>query len=186
MQSQIRKKVLQDQERSYQAGKVLHKDNQYLFYDDVLDDVQLLEYVVEEEMEILVNLEWQKGMWKGAGKVHLPFGNYDLKEGDFIRLKKDLPYALNKMLEAIPDETFLKLVQQLNSWGFSVYDCIYNYNQLLFMEKKTFKKGVSFYQFDNEESVCALQHHFERGMRNKDRFEFTTSRGKQSVISVFY
>ena len=123
-----------------------------------------------------------KRRWIGLGKIKTDMGTLSLNHGDTVRIRKKLPLALDEMLKELQDETFVRLIKQLNSLGFSPYDCIYSYNQLLFMENRVNKKGVSFFQFDTEDSICAIQHHFERGIHSGDRFEITTSLGERRLV----
>ncbi|TXC89645.1 DUF2777 family protein [Metabacillus litoralis] len=178
--------LLLNQERSYLTGLIEVTNNQYVIYDDMSDELHLLEEIKEPHLEILSPIGWKSCKWLGLGKVKTEAGVFSISCGDTVRIQKSLPFALDEMLKELQDETFIKLLKHLNSKGFSPFDCIYSYNQLLFLDNQVHKKGVSFYQFDNEEEICAIQHHFKRGVHSSDRFEITTSLGKRSIISGLF
>ncbi|MCM3161910.1 DUF2777 domain-containing protein [Metabacillus litoralis] len=174
--------LLLNQKRSYLTGLIEITNDQYVIYDDMSDELHLLDEIQNSHLEILNPSGWTKGRWIGLGKIKTDMGTLSLNHGDTVRIRKKLPLALDEMLKELQDETFVRLIKQLNSLGFSPYDCIYSYNQLLFMENRVNKKGVSFFQFDNEDSICAIQHHFERGIHSGDRFEITTSLGERRLV----
>ncbi|WP_273125697.1 DUF2777 family protein [Metabacillus sp. HB246100] len=178
--------LLLKQKRSYITGFVDITNNQYVIYDDMNDELHLLEEINETRLEILSPNGWKSGKWLGLGKVKTDMGMFSLNSGDTVRMRKKLPLALDEMLKELPDDTFLKLIKQLNALSFSPFDCIYSYNQLIFMGNQVHKKGVSFYQFDNEDSICAIQHHFERGVHSSDRIEMTTSLGERRLLTCYY
>jgi hypothetical protein len=178
--------LLLNQKRSYLIGLIEVTNDQYVIYDDMNDELHLLEDIQDHYLEILCPHGWKPGKWIGLGKVKTELGMSSLNCGDTVRIRKTLPLALDEMLKELPDETFIRLIKQLNSLSFSPYDCVYSYNQLLFLETQVHKKGVSFYHFDNEDSICAIQHHFVRGVHSLDRIEMTTSFGQRSLISSHY
>lgn len=178
--------LLLNQKRSYLIGLIEVTNDQYVIYDDMNDELHLLEEIQDYYLEILSPHGWKPGKWLGLGKVKTELGMFSLNCGDTVRIRKMLPIALDEMLKELRDETFVRFIKQLNTLSFSPFDCVYSYNQLLFFETKVYKKGVSFYHFDNEDCICAIQHHFERGVHSSDRIEFTTSLGERSLISSMY
>ncbi|MCD7034909.1 DUF2777 domain-containing protein [Metabacillus sp. GX 13764] len=183
MSEQNRTELLQVQDRSYMIGMIQQLEEEWFFIEEDEDQMVLLETLNTKELEIFLEEKWQKAKLAANGKIKGPFGTHVIHEDDCFRMKKPLPYALDQMLQSLSDKTFEEFAKQLNSLGFSIFDCVYSYNQLLFLSRKKRKKGVSFFQFDNEEGICAVQHHFERGTAEGDRFEFTTSFGKRAVLS---
>ncbi|MDQ0232254.1 DUF2777 family protein [Metabacillus malikii] len=181
-----RSDVLSKQKRSYFIGNIDITGDQYVIYDDMNDELFLVEELEDYRLEIMSPKGWKTGRWLGFGKVKTEVGVFSLNCGDSVRVKKSLPLALDEMLKELPDETFVKVLKQLNSLSFSPFDCVYSYNQLLFMGNQASKRGVSFYQFDNEDSICSIQHHFERGIMRSDRFEFTTSLCKRGLVIAQY
>jgi hypothetical protein len=182
--STIKLNLIQNQKRAFVTGTVEYVNNEWLFYDLDSDDVHPVK-ASEEKLEVFCNQSWCTGLYKGHGKITTDFDDYELQHGDLIRLRRQLPFAFEQMVNELSDGTCLQFVKMLNELGFSIFDCIYNYNQLLFYEKKARRKGVSFYHFDNEDCICALQHHFERGIKSFNRFEFTTSLGKRAIFSDY-
>ncbi|MRX73509.1 DUF2777 family protein [Bacillus lacus] len=178
-----RTELLQMQERAYIPGTIACRDNTYFFYEEESDDILPLQSLEGREMEIYFHQEWYKGKATSSPELQLTFGPYYFQDGDKVRLKKSLPYAFDQMLSTLEDQWFFAFATHLNELGFSIYDCIYCYNQALFLEGAEERKGVSFFHFDNEEYTCAVQHHFERGeTASLDRFEFTTSLSKRRVL----
>jgi hypothetical protein len=178
--------LLFKQKRSHLIGLIEKAENHFVIFDDMNDEVHLLEEIQDHHIEILRPNGWEAGKWIGLGKVETQIGMLSLKCGDTVRIKKKLPLALDEMLRELPDETFIQFIHKLNTLSFSPFDCIYSYNQLLFLESQINKKGVSFYQFDNEDGICAVQHHFDRGVFSSDRLEITTSLGDRSLICSMY
>jgi hypothetical protein len=178
--------LLFNQKRSYLIGLIEVTNDQYVIYDDMNDELHLLEDIQEQHLEILSPHGWQPGKWLGLGKVKTELGLCSLNCGDTVRIRKTLPLALDEMFKELRDETFVQLIKQLNSLSFSPYDCVYSYNQLLFLDNRVNKKGVSFFQFDNEDCICGIQHHFERGVHSSDRIEITTSLGERCLICSKY
>jgi Protein of unknown function (DUF2777) len=178
--------ILLNQKRSYLTGMIEVTNDQYVIYDEINDEIHLIEDIQDDQMEILSPHGWKPGKWIGLGKVKTELGLFSINSGETVRLKKRLPHALDEMLKELNDETFIQFIKQLNNLSFSLFDCVYSYNQLLFLDQKVHKKGVSFYQFDNEDCICAIQHHFERGVHSSDRFEITTSLCKRSLICTMY
>jgi Protein of unknown function (DUF2777) len=178
--------LLLNQKRSYLTGLIEVADDQYVIYDDMNDELHLLEDVHDRHLEILSPHGWKAGKWMGLGKVKTELGLSFLNCGDTVRIRRMLPQALDEMLKELRDETFIRFINQLNALSFSPFDCVYSYNQLLFLDNKIHKKGASFYQFDNEDCICAIQHHFERGVHSSDRIEITTSFGERSLINSLY
>jgi Protein of unknown function (DUF2777) len=178
--------LLFKQKRSYLIGLIEMTDDQFVIFDDMNDEVHLLEEIQDHHIEILRPHGWEAGKLLGVGKVKTQIGMFSLNCGDTVRIKKRLPQALDEMLKELSDETFIRFINQLNTLSFSPFDCVYSYNQLLFLETQVYKKGVSFYQFDNEDSICAIQHHFDRGVYSSDRIEITTSLGERSLICSMY
>jgi hypothetical protein len=178
--------LLFKQKRSYLIGLIEMTDDQFVIFDDMNDEVHLLEEIQDLHIEILRPHGWEAGKLLGVGKVKTQIGMLSLNCGDTVRIKKRLPQALDDMLKELSDETFIRFINQLNTLSFSPFDCVYSYNQMLFLETQVHKKGVSFYQFDNEDSICAIQHHFDRGVYSSDRIEITTSLGERSLICSMY
>lgn len=178
--------LLLNQKRSYLTGLIEKANDQYVIYDDMNDELLLLDEIQNCHIEILHTTGWETGVWIGLGKIKTNSGTYSVNNGDTVRVRKKLPVALDEMLKELPDETFVRFIKQINSLGFSPYDCIYSYNQLLLLENRVYKKGVSFYQLDNEECILGIQHHFERGVHSSDRLEITTSLGNRRLICSKY
>ncbi|PMC40366.1 DUF2777 domain-containing protein [Bacillus sp. UMB0899] len=174
--------LLLNQKRSYLTGLIEIANDQYVIYDDMNDELLLLDEIQHSHLEILQSTGWKSGEWIGFGKIKTNTGTYSVNNGDTVRVRKKLPVALDEMLKELQDETFVRFIKQINSLGFSLYDCIYSYNQLLFMENRVHKKGVSFYQLDNEECILGIQHHFERGIHSSDRLEITSSLGERRLV----
>ncbi len=174
--------LLLNQKRSYLTGLIEIANDQYVIYDDMNDELHLLDEIQHSQIEILRSTGWTAGTWIGLGKVKTDIGTYSIHNGDTVRVRKRLPLAFDEMLKELQDETFVRFIKQINALGFSPYDCIYSYNQLMFLENRIHKKGVSFYQLDNEDCICAIQHHFERGVHSSDRLEITTSLGERRLI----
>ncbi|MED4533693.1 DUF2777 family protein [Metabacillus fastidiosus] len=186
MQQKQRIDYLIKQERSYITGSVENDGGQLVFYDNINDELHYLDDLKGEQLEIFKNQSWLKGCCFNFGQLETKKGPLQINVGDLIRMRRRLPVALEEMLKELDEKTFIKLIKQLNLLSFSPFDCVYSYNQLMFLTNSVQKKGVSFFHFDNEEEICALQHHFERGVHPQDRLEITTSLGKRILITGKY
>jgi hypothetical protein len=105
-----------------------------------------------------------------------------LQDDEQIRIRKQLIYSFERLLDELNDDSFFQFVTTLNSLDFSVYDCIYSYNQLTFLREAETQSGVNFFIFDNGTVLVSVQHHFYYSEKEQDRFEFTLNTGKRIVI----
>lgn len=112
--------------------------------------------------------------------------NIPLTGGEAIRYLKTVKQAFLDFLYDLDNGQFYSFLDQLNSLGFSVFDCVYAFNGLSFSANPATEKGASFYQFSNDVKQCALQHHYKRTGERKDRFEWTTSDGIRIVTISAY
>ncbi|WP_442599139.1 DUF2777 domain-containing protein [Neobacillus sp. D3-1R] len=177
-----RSKLLEYQIRAFTEGSIEYINNQWVFFDSETEEASLLEEYLHQEIELFRLNRWRKGILFEEGKVCLPNETLFLEDQDLIRIRKHLVYSLEKILEDINDDAFFQFVTTLNSLHFSIYDCIYCYNHLSFLENERGKNGVNFMVFDNQEQICNVQHHFCYLEKTSDRFEFTLNSGKRVVI----
>jgi hypothetical protein len=177
-----RKKLLQRQNRSYTLGTVEFIHNQWVFFDDELDEATDLEFYTQQEVEVFRDQGWERGILESEGIVKTSYDKTNLKDTETIRIKKALIYSLEMLIEELSDDSFFQFLTSLNSLEFSLYDCIFCHNHLCFLEDRKIREGVNFLTFDNGETVCSVQHHFTYYKKQRDRFEFTLSTGKRIVI----
>ncbi|HYK74980.1 MAG TPA: DUF2777 domain-containing protein [Pseudoneobacillus sp.] len=182
MSQQQRSKLLEYQIRAFTEGSIEYINNQWVFFDNETEEASLLEEYLHQEIEIFRINRWRKGILFEEGKVCLPNETLFLEDQDLIRIRKHLVYSFEKILEDMNDDAFFQFVTTLNSLHFSIYDCIYCYNHLSFLEHERGKNGVNFMIFDNEDHICNVQHHFCYLENTSDRFEFTLNSGKRVVI----
>jgi hypothetical protein len=185
MNNLYRTKLLQKQNRSYITGKLEMVDDLWLFIDDEFDEETDLEFYSGQEVEVNRNGEWHRGILQANGKVFTKYLTLSLEEQESIRIKKNLIFALEMLMDELNDDAFIQFISSLNSIDFSIYDCIFCHNHLSFLENRKIRQGVNFMTFDNGESVCAVQHHFTYYTKQRDRFEFTLSNGKRIMIEKF-
>jgi hypothetical protein len=182
MSYQQRSKLMDYQIRAFTEGSVEFINNQWVFFDNETEEASLIDEYLHQEIEIFRVNRWRKGILVEDGKVCLPNENLFLHDQDLIRIRKHLIYSLETILTDMNDDAFFQFVTTLNSLQFSIYDCIYCYNHLSFLEKERGKNGVNFMIFDNEEYICNVQHHFTYLEKTSDRFEYTLNSGKRVVI----
>ena len=185
MNTQERKNFIFTQQRSYTYGTVEHINEQWIFFDAEDDEAFMLHELIEDGMEIFLNNEWVASVLLESGDVLLhTLHQYELNNGDAVRVRKKLPYPYLELLEELSGESFLQFTKLLNSMDISLYDCIYCYNTMQFLEEKVAeKRGVNFLVYDNESVICSVQHHFTRGKQNSDRFEYTLQTGKRMLYT---
>jgi hypothetical protein len=174
--------MLKSQKRSYTEGTVLLEDGIWLFFESDINEETDLDFYVDQEINVFKNGDWISGVLFANGVVVTPFERFHLESGDSIQLKKNILYSLEKLIDDLSDDAFVQFISTLNSLNYSIYDCIFCHNHLAFLDGETVKQGVNFINFDNEEQVCSVQHHFTYYKKQRDRFEFTLSTGKRLII----
>ncbi|WP_026584982.1 DUF2777 domain-containing protein [Bacillus sp. J33] len=182
MNRQQRSKLIEYQSRAFTEGTVEFINDQWVFFDHETDEASLLDEFLHQELEVFRFKRWKKGILFEDGKIALADEVFHLKDQDSVRIRKHLVYSLERLLEEMNDDAFYQFITTLNSMQFSVYDCIYCYNQLAFFNDKDRKSGVNFIVFDNQDHICNVQHHFCYYEKRSDRFEFTLNSGKRMVI----
>ncbi|MBM4764205.1 DUF2777 domain-containing protein [Bacillus sp. B15-48] len=182
MNRQQRLKLIEGQPRAYDMGTIEFINQQWIFFDNETDEASLLEQYIHQEIDVLRNNIWTKGLLLDNGQVQCGNDLLNLLDRETIRIRKQLIYSLERLLDELNDEAFCHFIQALNSLQFSIHDCIYCYNHLTFLNPQKGGIGVNFIIFDNEEQICSIQHHFDYSTHRNDRFEFTLSSGKRTVI----
>jgi hypothetical protein len=182
MNRQQRMLLLENQLRAFITGTVEYINDQWVFFDDETEEATLMDDYLHQAVEIFRNKSWRKGVLFEDGKIGFADELLPLKNQDLIRIRKHIVYSLERLLEELHDEALIHFVTTLNSLNFSVYDCIYCYNHLTFLNKNQPNSGVNFLVFDNQDLICTVQHHFSYFEKTNDRFEFTLNSGKRLVI----
>ncbi|CAM3658396.1 DUF2777 domain-containing protein [Mesobacillus zeae] len=182
MKRQQRQKLIEAQARAFHTGTVEYMNKQWVFFDEETDEASLLDEYVHQEAEVLRNTFWIKGYLLEDGGFREGASISQLENGETVRIRKQLIYSLEKLVEGLEDEALLYFLNTLNSLHFSIHDSIYCYNHLTFLNPEKEASGVNFLIFDNETQICSVQHHFDYGKKRVDRFEFTLSDGKRTVI----
>ena len=182
MSQQHRTKLMNRQTRAFTEGTVENINQQWIFFDDETDEASSIEDHVNSIIEVYRGGRWQQGLLEAEGKIHLNRDFTFLRDNEPLRIRKKLLYSFERLLEELNDDSFFQFVTTLNSLDFSIYDCIYSYNQLTFLRELTNQSCVNFFTFDNETQSCLVQHHFSYGKKDHDRFEFTLNTGKRIII----
>ncbi|WP_433748838.1 DUF2777 domain-containing protein [Falsibacillus pallidus] len=182
MKHKNRSQLLDRQTRAFTTGTVELINDQWIFFDEETDEASMLEYYIDQEIEVLRFNSWEKGQLLEEGQINLPYGIVALENSASIRIKKNLVFSLEMLLDDLNDDAFIQFITSLNTAHFSIYDCIYCHNHLSFLQKSGRREGVNFLMFDNMDGICAVQHHFRYNEKNQDRFEFTLNTGKRFVI----
>jgi Protein of unknown function (DUF2777) len=182
MNRQQREKIYEDQERAYTEGSVEQINGQWVFFDEETEEASLLDDYLLQEVEVLKLNRWKKGLLVEPGRITFNDDSLLLRDHDQIRVRKHLIYSLERLLEQINDDAFFQFVTTLNSLNFSLFDCLYCYNHLNFLNDQTKRNGVNIMIFDNQDEICSVQHHFTYYEKESDRFEFTLNTGKRLII----
>ncbi|WP_141433168.1 DUF2777 domain-containing protein [Bacillus sp. 03113] len=182
MNKHQRTKLIENQNRAFTVGSIEFINNEWVFYNDETEESSLLSQFLFQEIEVQRYKRWKKGVLYENGKLQLSDEVIFLKENDMIKVRKHLIFSLERLLEELNDDAFYQFITSLNSMKFSIYDCLYCYNHLAFTNDAKQKIGVNFMVFDNEESICNVQHHFCYYEKQNDRFEFTLNTGRRIVI----
>jgi hypothetical protein len=182
MNHQQRKSFYNRQNRGFYEGTVESINQQWIFFEHESDEAFSLDEYIDQEIEVYREKQWCRGLLREDGNVMLKRGLHYLQNEEQVKIRKPLNFSFEKLLEELSDDSFLQFITVLNSLEFSIYDCVYSYNQLLFSEHTDAKSGVNFLFFDNGEVICAVQHHFLYSESKHDRFEFTMNTGKRIII----
>ncbi|MGD6817709.1 DUF2777 family protein [Metabacillus sp. 84] len=182
MASSLRKKLLHTQERSCMIGSICSLEGEWLFFEEDADEGKLIDSMDLSDMHVMKDGRWTQAIWLSDGKVKTDSEELILTDSHLISVRRRLPFAFEQMLRSLDDDSFIRFTGELNNLGFSTYDCIYCYNHLLFANNKLKTSCTSFYQFDNEDSICGVQHHRMPDHDIMDRYEFTTSLGKRAIL----
>lgn len=182
MSQQQRDKLFNRQARAFSEGTVEFINHQWIFFDNETDEASSFEDYLQHDIEVYRGNRWRKGSIEENGAVRHNNQLIHLQDGEQIRIRKQLIYSFERLLDELNDDSFFQFVTTLNSLEFSVYDCIYSYNQLTFLRESVTQSGVNFFVFDNGLLLCSVQHHFCYSKNEHDRFEFTLNTGKRIVI----
>ncbi|MDQ0217564.1 DUF2777 domain-containing protein [Peribacillus cavernae] len=182
MSRQQREKLFNRQTRAFSEGTVESINHQWVFFDEETDEASSLEEYLHQNVEIFRGNRWRKGCVEENGAVKHNNQIFHLQDSEQIRIRKRLIYSFERLLDELNDDSFFQFVTTLNSLDFSVYDCLYSYNQLTFLREAKTQSGVNFFIFDNGTVLCSVQHHFYYSENEHDRFEFTLNTGKRIVI----
>ena len=182
MDKQQRTRLIEYQARAFTEGTIEFINNQWVFFDKETEEASLLDDFLHQEIEVYRFKRWKKGILFEEGRTSSKDEIVQLKDHDSVRIRKLLVFSLEKLLEELNDDAFFQFITTLNSLQFSIYDCIYCYNQLTFLNESNRKSGVNFIVLDNQEHICNVQHHFSYFEKTNDRFEFTLNSGKRMVI----
>lgn len=180
MISEQKLRLLEAQKRSYRTATVKNFQKKPVLIDDEDGEFIFPDEVIDQKLEIFKNAYWVDFSALGYRLEEVPL---NLQAGDKIRFPKALPYSFECFIEELGDDSFFIFVQQLNVFGFSVYDIVFGHNQLLYRQQNKPIKGASVFIFDHTTSICTVQHLFERGKIDQDRFEFLLSTGERCVAS---
>jgi hypothetical protein len=170
---------IKEQKRAYIQGTVEYVNNEWIFFDEENEEAALLEEMTKGNIEIFRFGQWFRGQLQENGIIRLDVDKVPLQDGEIVRFHKRLPYAYQQWLASLPEKTFFHFVEWLNDLDFSLYDCLYCYNGLLFAKHS----GVNFIIYDNTELISNVQHYYERGSSYKDRFEITFNTGKRFICA---
>ncbi len=181
MNNQLRTQLLSAQKRAYTEGVFENINDQWVFFDEETDEAYPLEEYMNNEISIFRNNRWRKGILVEDGKLLCGSELIFIMDEDRVRIKKNLLYSLERLLDELYDDAFYHFITALNGMDFSIYDCIYGYNQLSFMTSDHLS-GTNFYIFDNGEYICSVHHHFNQKEKDHNRFEFTLNTGKKIFI----
>ncbi|WP_079508040.1 DUF2777 domain-containing protein [Mesobacillus jeotgali] len=182
MNRQQRSNLIEFQPRSFNAGTVEYINSQWVFFDEETDEAALVDEFIHQEVEVQRNNKWCKGFLLDNGNIQTGNEKISLIDQEIIRIRKQLIYSFERLLDDLNDEAFVQFLNTLNSLNFSIFDCIYCYNHLTFLDHESGRSGVNFLIFDNEEYICSVQHHFDYFDIQNDRFELTLNNGKRTVI----
>lgn len=186
MENLQRLQLIEQQSRAFSEGYIENINNQWVFFDHDTDEATMLDHYVGQEIEIFHHHKWIKGILEADGNFLHKNDTIFLLDKMKLRMRKQIIFSLEMLLDELTDEVFLQFIKTLNSLQFSIYDCLLSHNHLAFLDGATEKQGVNMLIFDNGDSVLSVHHHFIYEHEKKDRFEFTMSTGKRLIIDKIH
>lgn len=180
--NQHRIRLLEQQTRAYCEGTIEQINNEWVFFDDETDEASCLDDYINREIILLRANRLKKGILLNNGVMQSKNEKLMLRDHDRIRIKKNLSFSFEALLEDLNDDAFFQFVTTLNSLQFSIYDYLYCHNYLSFLQHDRAKQGVNILIFDNGNEICSVLHHFCYAEKESDRFEFTLNTGKRIII----
>ncbi|WP_062352115.1 DUF2777 family protein [Bacillus kwashiorkori] len=176
-----RLQLLNQQQRAYCEGTIDFINNEWVFFDSESEEAFPLENFLYREVLVLRMNQWKKGVLTENFIIENKHVQYKLKEKDSIRIKKNILFSFEILLQDLTDDSFFLFIRKLNDLQFSIFDILYCYNHLHFSVFKK-AKGVNFFILDNGEAICSVHHHFNYDKTREDRFEFTLNNGKRAIV----
>lgn len=177
-----RTQILEKQPRMFIKGTVENIYGQWVFFDEETEEASPIEKFLHQEIDILQHNRWRRGILLNNNILSFGKEVHYLQNEETIRVRKQISYSLSELINEINDDAFIQFITTLNALNFSIFDCIYCYNQLKFLGNSPRKTGANFIIFDNGELICNVTHHFNYYEKQHDRFEFTLNIGKRMVI----
>jgi len=177
-----RTQILEKQPRCFITGTVENIYGQWVFFDEETEEASPIEKFLHQEIEVLQYNRWRRGILLDNNLLSFGTEMYYFRQEEKIRVRKQVFYSLEQLMNDINDDAFIQFITSLNALNFSIFDCIYCYNHLKFLENAPRKTGANFIIFDNEELICSVTHHFNYYEKQHDRFEYTLNTGKRMVI----
>ena len=174
----LRTSLLAKQPRAFSEGKVEWINGEWIFFDLETEEAYPLEAFESKEVYIFRQKSWKKGILSENGMIRRNQESIQIQPNDFIKIRKQLHYAFELLLEDFHDAIFFRFIQQLNKHDFSIYDVIFCHNHLTFLPTMP-KQGVNMMVFDNGRHILSVLHHFFYDKGRQDRFEFTTNTGER-------
>lgn len=170
------------QERSFVEGSIELIGDDWIFFDEINEEAFELKDL-GPELEVLINGEWVSGTLIENTVLYIENDFHYLTSGDHLRFKKKLTHPFKQLIEELSESSYLNFVKTLNSFSYSLYDCIYCNNFLSLLNGRQLKEGMNVIVFDNEEQICVVQHYFSRQNEKEiaDRFEFAQSDGARMI-----
>lgn len=108
--SQQQREVLYDrQPRAFTEGTVENINQQWIFFDSETDEASSLEEYVHQEVEVQRGRNWYRGTLEENGVVNLRRETFSLSDGEQIKIRKQMIYSFDSLLEELDDDSFFNL-----------------------------------------------------------------------------
>ncbi|MGL4819419.1 MAG: DUF2777 family protein [Bacilli bacterium] len=173
-----RSTLLQEQARNRSYGTIDCIGGEWVFFENTSDEAFMLESLIASSPEV-----YKHGHWLPIQQLEHSFFrssavDYMLMEGDELRIERPMLPNVERLLRQLSDETFYSFLQFINTYGFSIYDCIYCHHYGAFMSS-----GVNFLILDNTETIASVHHSFSPGDTGLDHtFELFASDGMRRSV----
>lgn len=113
MNHEARSKLFETQLRAYTEGTIEQINDQWIFFDGETEEAARMDDFLQQEIEVFRLNRWKKGILIEAGVMKIGKDQLLLRDQDPIRVRKQLIYSLERLLDSINEDAFFPICNNL-------------------------------------------------------------------------